>query len=66
MSVSIANRASAIRHYLNRPGPPMDLPTQYRYSIAAARWEALRLLIHDGKSIPADDRRFREIGRAHV
>ena len=33
-----------------------------KYSFVAARWEQLRLGMHDGRNTPDDDARFRELG----
>lgn len=57
MSASIANRAAAIRHYLFDAEPALAR----RYSLVAARWEALRLAMDRGKTTPADDARFRDL-----
>jgi hypothetical protein len=60
VSNAIAERASAIRHYLSdRP----DRALVRRYSFLAARFEELRLQQHDGKTTPADDNRLREVSR---
>ncbi len=61
MSASIENRAAIIRDDVHRLGPPTDPATLYRYSMVAARWEALCLLRHRGESTPADDQRFWEL-----
>jgi hypothetical protein len=37
----------------------------YRYSLIAARWEAVRLLIDKGKGTSADDRRFAELSHLY-
>jgi hypothetical protein len=37
--------------------------TIYKYSITAAQWAAVRLLIDKGKGTPADDKRFAELTR---
>ena len=60
MSAALDNRASVIRGDIARMELPLDPATVRRYSIIAARWEELRLLIHEGKSAPADEHRFRE------
>ena len=58
MSSAIAERASAIRHYLrNHP----DQPLVRRYSFLAARFEELKLAQIDGKTTPADDTVFHEV-----
>lgn len=59
-TASIANRASVIRQDIHRL-TDADRSLIYRYSMTATRWEALRLLIDQGKSTPADDRRFSEL-----
>ena len=59
MCSAIAERASAIRHYLS------DLPDQAlvrKYSFCAARFEQLKLAQIDGKTTPAEDATFREVG----
>jgi hypothetical protein len=33
----------------------------YKFSITAAQWDAVRLLIDRGKGTPADDRRFADL-----
>jgi hypothetical protein len=60
---STKNRAAAIRHYLDKQDDlAADAATIYKYSITAAQWEAMRLLIDMGKGTPADDRRFADLG----
>jgi hypothetical protein len=49
-----------IREYLTRL-TQCDQTAVYRYSTAAARWEALRLLIDQGKAAPADEHKFRQL-----
>jgi hypothetical protein len=61
MSDSINNRSAAVRHYLDRKGA--DPTVARRYSLVAARWDALRLAIHRGQTTPADDVRFRELSQ---
>jgi hypothetical protein len=61
VSESVKNRASVIREYLERVGPPTEPALRYRYSVIAARWERLRLQRDRGQSTPADDRRFWEL-----
>jgi hypothetical protein len=64
MRESIKNRAAAVRQYLHRQDDlSADAATIYRYSVTAAQWEAVRLLIDRGKGTPADDTRFAELGR---
>jgi hypothetical protein len=58
---SVKNRAAAIRHALDRSAVKADPATICRYSITAAQWEAVRLLIDRGKGTPADDKRFSEL-----
>jgi hypothetical protein len=63
MRESLKNRAAAIRHYLDRQDDlAADPATIYRYSVTAAQWEAVRLLIDRGKGTPTDDRRFADLG----
>ena len=59
MSNAIAERASAIRHYLS---DHPDRATVRRYSFVAARFEELKLAQIDGRTRPDDDARFRELG----
>jgi hypothetical protein len=61
MRASIKNRAAAIRHYLNNRDLSIEPVMLYKFSIVAAQWEAVRLLIEKGKGIPADDRRFTDL-----
>jgi hypothetical protein len=63
MRESIKNRAAAIRHYLSQTDLAAGPATTYGYSLTAAQWESLRLLIETGKGTPADDRRLAELGR---
>lgn len=64
MRESIKSRAAAIRHYLARQDDlSADAATIYKYSVTAAQWEAVRLLIDRGKGTPADDTRFAELSR---
>lgn len=64
MNQSVKNRAAAIRHSLDRSEVNADPATIYRYSITAAQWEAVLLLIDKGTGTPADDKRFAEL--SHV
>jgi hypothetical protein len=60
---SIKDRTASIRDYLDRQDDlHADRATIYRYSITAAQWEAMRLLIDKGRGSPADDRRFTDLG----
>jgi hypothetical protein len=62
MRESIKNRAAAIRHYLNNQDHLSVEPVMlYKFSITAAQWEAVRLLIDKGNGTPADDRRFADL-----
>lgn len=62
MRETVKNRAAAIRDYLDRQDDlAADAATLYRYSVTAAQWEAMRLLIDSGKGAPADDRRFGDL-----
>jgi hypothetical protein len=58
VSNAIAERASAIRHYL---GDHPDRATVRRYSFAAARWEEMKVAQIDGRTIPDEDARFQEL-----
>lgn len=60
MNESIKNRAAAIRDYTSKfhSPAPVDL---YRYSIALATWDQLRLKIDRGPATVADDQRFAEL-----
>jgi hypothetical protein len=57
---SVSKRASVIREYLTQL-TQCDPESIYPYSVTAARWEVLRLVIDQGKGTPGDDRRFREL-----
>jgi hypothetical protein len=61
MNHSVKRRAAAIRHALDTSEVKADPTTIYRYSITAAQWEAVRLLIDRGKGTPAHDTRFSEL-----
>ena len=62
MRESIKSRAACIRQYLdNQDDLSADAAAIYRYSVTAAQWEAVRLLIDKGKGTAADDRRFAEL-----
>jgi len=62
---SIKSRAACIRDYLDRQDDlAADALTIYRYSLVAAQWEAMRLLIDSGNGTPADDRRLADLGNA--
>jgi hypothetical protein len=62
MRESLGNRAAAVRDYLDKQDDlSADPATLYKYSITAAQWEAVRLLIDKGKGTPADDRRFADL-----
>jgi hypothetical protein len=62
MKPSLSSRAAAIRDYLDKQNDlsadPMKL---YKYSLAAAPWESVRLLIDSGRGTPADDQRFADL-----
>lgn len=58
MSNRIAERASAIRHYL-RDHP--DLSLVRKYSFVAARFEEMKLAQLKGKTAPAEDVAFSEV-----
>jgi hypothetical protein len=65
MRESIKNRAAAVRDYLDRQDDlSATAATMYRYSVTAAQWEAMRLLIDKGKGTLADDHRFADLGDA--
>ena len=56
------NRAAAIRDYLDKADDLCTDPsTLYRFSVTAAQWEAVRLLIDSGRGTPADDRRLADL-----
>ncbi len=70
------DRAASIREYLHRvPGPfiddrgncgrapVFDRKLVHAYSVAAARWEELRLRQIDRQTDPAEDARCRDLGR---
>jgi hypothetical protein len=54
---AVRERAAAIREYLSRHGK--DPSVAHPYSVAAARWEELRLSRHRGLTRPQDDTRLR-------
>ena len=60
MRESIKNRAAAIRDYVSKfhSPAPGDL---YRFSVALATWDALRLKIDRGPATVADDQRLAEL-----
>jgi hypothetical protein len=63
MRESVKNRAAAIRDYLDRQDDlHADAATIYKYSVTAAQWDAMRLLIDRGKATSADDKRLAELG----
>jgi hypothetical protein len=55
---NVAERASAIRHYLRNHA---DQPLARKYSFLAARFEEMKLAQIDGKTTPAEDAAFREV-----
>ena len=62
MRESIRNRAAAIRDYMDKQDDlAADAASIHRYSVTAAQWEAVRLLVDRGKGTAADDRRFVEL-----
>jgi len=64
MRESIKDRAAAIRDYLDRQDDLSGGPAViYKYSMTAAQWETMRLLIDKGKGTPADDRRFADLSQ---
>ncbi len=65
MRESLSDRAAAIRDHLDKQDDlSADPATLYKYSITAAQWEAVRLLIDNGKGTPADDKRLAELTNA--
>ncbi|MEB3023919.1 hypothetical protein [[Mycobacterium] crassicus] len=62
MSESLRNRSAAIRQYLANVTPAINPVVAHRYSLVAARWEALRLLIDSGNGTARDDQRFSDLG----
>jgi hypothetical protein len=58
MSNRIAERASAIRHYLS---DHPDLSLVRKYSFVAARFEEMKLAQLKGDTTPAEDVAFREV-----
>ncbi|POX92231.1 hypothetical protein C3477_24695 [Mycobacterium kansasii] len=58
MTSRIAERASAIRHYLS---DEPDKSLIRKYSFVAARWEEMKLAQINGKTTPAEDASFREL-----
>lgn len=61
MNQSLGNRAAAIRQYLGTIDPPLDPALTYTYSVTAARFERMRLLIDRGRATPTDDARYHEL-----
>lgn len=61
MIARIRNRAAIIRQDIERAGCSTDRALIYRYSVCAARWEALRLKTDRGLAAPADDRRYHDL-----
>ena len=59
MNESLKNRTAAIRDYLGKMD--LDPALSYSYAATAARWEAIRLLIHRRKNTLTDDYRYREL-----
>jgi hypothetical protein len=59
-TASVTNRAAVIKEYLSRL-TSSDAALIFRYATVAARWEALRLMAHQGRSTPGDDAKFREL-----
>ncbi|ASW84793.1 hypothetical protein [Mycobacterium intracellulare] len=58
MSNAVAERAAAIRHYLqDHP----DRPLVRKYSFLAARYEEMKFAQRDGKTTPDEDARYREV-----
>jgi hypothetical protein len=55
---NVAERASAIRHYLRNHA---DRSLARKYSFVAARYEEMKLAQIAGNSTPADDAAFREV-----
>jgi hypothetical protein len=58
MTNRIAERASAIRHYLRNEA---DQSLARKYSFVAARFEEMRLAQLKGDTTPAEDVAFREV-----
>jgi hypothetical protein len=62
MKRSLSSRAVSIRDYLDKENDlSADHLTLYKYSITAAQWESVRLLIDSGRGTPADDQRFADL-----
>lgn len=61
MIESIRNRAGILRLDIERASCSVDRALIYRWSVCAARWEALRLKIDQGLAAPADDRRYADL-----
>lgn len=58
MGNAIAERAAAIRHYLD---DQPDRALVRKYSFVASRFEEMKLAQHDGRTTPDEDARFREV-----
>ena len=63
MIESIRNRAGIIRQHIERAGCSTERALVYRYSVCAARWDALWLKIDQGLATPADDKRYMSLCR---
>jgi hypothetical protein len=62
MKPSISSRAARIRDYLDKQNDlSADPMTLYKYSLAAAQWDSVRLLIDSGRGTPVDDQRFADL-----
>ena len=62
MKDSVKNRAAAIREYVSvRLDLSPDPGGLYKFSVALATWDELRLQIDKGPATVADDRRFTEL-----
>jgi hypothetical protein len=62
MNESVKRRAAAIRDHISKDDELSPDPGDvYRFSVALATWDALRLQIDKGPATVGDDRRFVEL-----
>jgi hypothetical protein len=62
MKRSLSSRAAGIRDYLDKQNDlSADPMTLYKYSLAAAQWTAVRLMIDEGTGTLADEHRFADL-----
>jgi hypothetical protein len=66
MRASIKRRAAAIRDNLRKAEPGIGPGSRFRYSVAVAEWEAVRLLIDRGDATRADHKRFAQLSKTRA